>query len=116
MIRLFDYIYYRLATMTLFNITSSGYYSAMGIFASCIFLNLASVAIAINVEAILNEITFGIVFAAVIALLFFRYTEERLAKLKKKYKREQNRTVKGWCVTLYVIGSSALFSILVLNR
>lgn len=127
--KLIEYVYYRMISFYDWNPFEPAYYhskmykihKANRLFALCLFFNILSIAYAIALLFRIKELKLFIDCAFVIAFILawaISITvsvlyDKKYKTLCKKYKKEKNRSLKGWLIVVYCICSILMFFILV---
>lgn len=115
MIAFFDYIFYRIADSKYYQFVDpkDAWIWGWGLLSTCEYLNACSVIMGLIVLLKIN-ITVNTVLILCIALPIYlinllKYNEKKYKMLKKIYKVEPKRKIKGIAVFSYIIGSIALY-------
>lgn len=124
--KLIEYVYYRMISFYERSLFEPVYHPknhkihAAGLFALCLFFNILSIAYAIALLFRIEESKLFIDYAFVIALILALAIsitvsvlyDKKYKTLCKKYKKEKNRSLKGWLIVVYCICSILMFFIL----
>ena len=125
--KLIEYVYYRMISFYDWSLFEPVYHPknhkihATGLFALCLFFNILSIAYAIALLFRIKESKLFIDYAFAISFILawaisitVRVLYDKKYKiLCKKYKKEKNRSSKGWFIVVYCICSILIFFILV---
>ena len=112
--KFFYYIFYRIIDSRYYQKVEKkdAWIFGMGITTSCQAMNLNALLISLfgenkNEQLSIKEWLF--IFTGLFVINLFLLTNKKYLALKERWKDETHRTLKGWGVVLYTVGSLALF-------